>query len=810
MRLTATMTPCRIWALAALVILAPVLPAFADAPTTGKAITTAPSQEAPGNSDQANSLTDVLLHAEDSQRLIKQVANDLSGSTAILREATLAEELQHVLDKARQSLGHQQLAEARLVQLMELESTLSGYSQRLSREVDNLTDMTRRLESDLGHLEQESLRWNDWLRLASERQAPASLHTLALNMTVELSSSRQALVPIRDQLLEALTIALQVRQQLESATAELLSRRETVGRKLRGIAHEPLWAVKRPPALALDSAQAALNAWVRGIRNYLSMHAGEIAAMTALLSALTWLLYGQARPIMEEHLPYAAIAKGAFRVMDRPFWSITVVVLLGLNFTPQGPIAYYDGLWLLLLLPVVVLSQAVHGPPSWVSVTALGLMMIPFPFRTIMEVLPWLDRWRLALQALAMTGAIAWDWRRLQDAWPNRNRSLTDLVALLLMAALLVSAGANAFGHTGLARILVDGLLGTLGFIMVYGVALEITFALLLGLLSSPLAQGSRVLRSNPRAVAYGLRRLLVIATAAMILFGGIYAFRIQDDVYSWLSVIWQASLVVGPTVIPVQSVILAVLILFGAKILMSVARVLLENELLPRFRLSPGLPFAISTMVRYVIAVAGLVLSLLALGVDLSKVSILAGALGVGVGFGLQNIFNNFISGIILLFERPVHVNDVIEIGGLRGAITRIGIRSSTVKTSHGAEVIVPNADLISKEVINWTLSDRRRRVEIVIGVAYGTPVDRMLSLLLEVAGQCGDVLPDPEPTAMFTGFGESSLDFMLHAWIERYEDSLRVASDLRTAISQRLEREGIDIPFPQRDIHLHGLATT
>ena len=807
MRPTATTTQCWVWVLTTLVMLAPLLPALAGTSRTEETLTTALSPETPGN---PGNLTDLLLHTEASRRLIKQVADDLSGSTAILGDAVLAQELQDVLDKARQSLSRQQLAEARLVQLMDLESTLSGYSQRLSSEVDNLTGMTRRLESDLDQLEQESSRWNDWLRSATERQAPASLRELTLNMTVELGSSRQALIPIRDQLLEALTIAIQVRQQLEAASAELLSRRETVGRQLRGIAHEPLWALKRPPAVARQSAEAALNAWVWGIRHYLSLHAGEIAAMSALLSALTWFLFGQARPIMEEHLPYAAIAKGAFRVMDRPFWSIAVVVLLGLNFAPQGPIAYYDGLWLLLLLPVVVLTQAVRGPPHWVSVTALGLMMIPFPFRTIMEVLPWLDRWSLALQALVMAGAIAWDWRRLQDAWPNRNRSLTDLVALLLMAVLWVSAGANGFGHTGLARILVDGLLGTLGFIMVYGVALEITFALLLGLLWSPLARGSRVLRGHPRAVAYGLRRLLVIATTGMILFGGIYAFRIQDDVYSWLSVVWQASLRVGPTVIPVQSVILAVLILFGAKILMSVARVLLEDELLPRFRLSPGLPFAISTMARYVIAVAGLVLSLLALGVDLSKVSILAGALGVGVGFGLQNIFNNFISGIILLFERPVHVNDVIEIGGLRGAITRIGIRSSTVKTSHGAEVIVPNADLISKEVINWTLSDRRRRVEIVIGVAYGTPVERMLSLLLEIAGQCGDVLPDPEPAAMFTGFGENSLDFMLHAWIERYEDSLRVASDLRTAISQRLEREGIDIPFPQRDVHLHGLAAS
>jgi small-conductance mechanosensitive channel len=202
-----------------------------------------------------------------------------------------------------------------------------------------------------------------------------------------------------------------------------------------------------------------------------------------------------------------------------------------------------------------------------------------------------------------------------------------------------------------------------------------------------------------------------------------------------------------------------------------------------------------------------GFFLAMTSLGIDLTKISILAGALGVGIGFGLQNIFNNFISGLILLFERPIHVGDVIEIGSLRGAVTRIGVRSSTIKTPTGAEVLVPNGDLIAKEVINWTLSDRRRRIEITVGVAYRTPIEKVLELLMRESGDMEEILDDPQPLAVFSNFGESSLDFVLYAWVEHYEDTLTVASALRQRIYSSFKAEGIEIPYPQRNLHLFSV---
>jgi small-conductance mechanosensitive channel len=182
-------------------------------------------------------------------------------------------------------------------------------------------------------------------------------------------------------------------------------------------------------------------------------------------------------------------------------------------------------------------------------------------------------------------------------------------------------------------------------------------------------------------------------------------------------------------------------------------------------------------------------------------------GALGVGIGFGLQNLVNNFVSGLILVFERPIKIGDTIDIGTLRGEVRRIGIRSSTVRTLEGAEVIVPNGNLVSNEVINWTLSDRMRRIDVAIGVKYGTDPEAVLEILNHVAQEHDDVLDYPEPSALFKAHGDSSLDFVVRFWTKRFDDWLRIQSDVTVAINGALKKAGIEIPFPQRDLHLRSV---
>jgi small-conductance mechanosensitive channel len=237
--------------------------------------------------------------------------------------------------------------------------------------------------------------------------------------------------------------------------------------------------------------------------------------------------------------------------------------------------------------------------------------------------------------------------------------------------------------------------------------------------------------------------------------------------------------------------------------------RFVLQEDILPRIDLPRGVPRAITTLMNYVIVALGFVFAAAAAGLDLSRVTILAGAFGVGIGFGLQNVVNNFVSGLILIFERPIQVGDTIQIDPLIGVVKRIGIRASIVRTFDGAEVIVPNGDLIAGRVINWSLSDQLRRIDIRVGVAYGTDPQRVLDILVDVAKQEESVLKDPSPSARFLGFGDSSLDFSLWAW-STLDEWMAVASRINVALNAALAEAGIEIPFPQRDLHVRSVDAT
>jgi len=191
-----------------------------------------------------------------------------------------------------------------------------------------------------------------------------------------------------------------------------------------------------------------------------------------------------------------------------------------------------------------------------------------------------------------------------------------------------------------------------------------------------------------------------------------------------------------------------------------------------------------------------------------LTNLSIVLGAFSVGIGFGLQNIFNNMVSGLILAFERPINVGDVVQVGQLMGTVRSIGLRSSKVKSFDGAEVIVPNGNLISNEMINWTLSDSNRRMDIRIGVAYGTDPEKVLGIMERIAEEHKDVRKKPKPKGYFLEFGDSSLNFRLLAWVN-LDNRLEVESEINVQINKKLAEAGIEIPFPQRDLHIRSDAT-
>ena len=254
-------------------------------------------------------------------------------------------------------------------------------------------------------------------------------------------------------------------------------------------------------------------------------------------------------------------------------------------------------------------------------------------------------------------------------------------------------------------------------------------------------------------------------------------------------------------------SILTVVFIIYAALLLSRGIRAFLMQEVLPRYKVEQGAQISITRLVHYAILFTGFLILLSALGFGLNQITILGGALGVGIGFGLQAIVNNFVSGLILLFERPIKVGDMIEVGTDVGEVKELGLRATIVQTFDNAEIVIPNSQLITGSVINWTLAEKKIRVRVPVGVAYGSDITAVLGILLACANDNAHVLSTPKPAALFLAFGASSLDFELRVWISDFNDKLTVRSELNQDIEYEFSRAGIEIPFPQSDLHLRSV---
>lgn len=251
----------------------------------------------------------------------------------------------------------------------------------------------------------------------------------------------------------------------------------------------------------------------------------------------------------------------------------------------------------------------------------------------------------------------------------------------------------------------------------------------------------------------------------------------------------------------------LVFLVLMGAFHLFSriITRVILKR-LLPRFNVERGMQYTVRRITHYVVMVLGALIAFQTVGVNLSGLAVIFGLLSVGIGFGLQNVTSNFISGIILLFEQPIRVGDRVTVGDTEGDVIAINMRATTISSVNNISIIVPNSQFISSEVINWSHGDPKIRVDVEVGVSYESDLDEVIQALMEVAEEHEGVLRSPAPEVLLAEFGDSSWNMILRAWMDRPKGHPVLRSQLHCAIVHKFRERGIEIPFPQRDLHVRS----
>ncbi len=379
------------------------------------------------------------------------------------------------------------------------------------------------------------------------------------------------------------------------------------------------------------------------------------------------------------------------------------------------------------------------------------------------------------------------------------------LVPLFILMLVVATIG-NTFGYVDLSMLLIKTVTNAIFNVIILIMLTLILNSIVVLSFQTKFLQKSNIIKEHKSQILYWFTSAITIITIIYWFNAIIKDLGFNKIFWEWINGIFEISWKVSNTTISLGVIITVILIIAIIVAVVRIVGAVLNKEIFPRVRLPRGVPGAISMVIKYTIVGFGIYFVLSAAGIDLGKFGLIAGALGVGIGFGLQNIVYNFIAGLVLAFERPIQVGDVIEVGSLMGTVTSIGVRASNVETFDGSDVIVPNGNLISKELINWTLSDRKKRRDIQVGVAYGSDPHQVMEILLKAASEHVNVLETPSPWATFEGFGESSLNFKIRFWVP-FDIGLSTKSQVAMSIYDALEEAGIKIPFPQRDLYIKSI---
>jgi len=364
----------------------------------------------------------------------------------------------------------------------------------------------------------------------------------------------------------------------------------------------------------------------------------------------------------------------------------------------------------------------------------------------------------------------------------------------------------DIFGYSRLARYLFFSLLQTLSLILIAWILVLFLQGCLETAIYSRMLQRFALISKNTRGIQ-SKATLVISAVIIAFLTGEILArWHVYGSAGEAVSEFLSFGFKMGSMNITIGLILAAGLALYGSFIVSWTIQSVLIEGVFSKRQLQRGVQLAMSKLIHYAVVLIGIIMAVSILGFDLKNLTIIGGALGVGIGFGMQTIVNNFICGLIMLFERPVKIGDTIEVEGNYGIVKRVGLRATTVETYDQAEIVVPNTDLITEQVTNWTLAERQMRLKIKVAVDYGSDVEKVREILTKCAQENPLILDDPEPMVLFMGFGESALNFELRGWTDDFDNHLKVTSEINFDIVNRFRKNNIEIPFPQRDLHLRS----
>jgi potassium-dependent mechanosensitive channel len=769
--------------------IAPIIaPPPAAAPDTKKADENPPPASIP--------IADIAVQSETALLNIRQLERETAASTI---DETTEDDLE-ALSRAHaiRSVEMRRLViqSSSVDAIRDLERSLAELEERSGAITADLTRVALELDKDLAALQKIEEQWAATRTAAETESAPAAILSRIGDITSAVAKAKKRMLQRRADVLalQARAASLEARASQGRQTLRAASERATA--RLMHRDSPPLWSKTFwdgwiGEVSTEENTDLPTHASV--LKSYMQYQQRSVAAHLLLFSGALILLYFVRRKMRAQRESDDSLQR-ATAILDMPLVTALLLALLASTWIYlRAPRILWVVIGMFGVVPVVLLARRLMAPYLYPTLYVLAGLYLADKIRAFIAVLPVVSRVMLLVELLLFIAGVLWTMRLVKNANPNRSvrlpgqrtvRVAGTLFGMLAIAALI----ANMNGQVRLAGMIGGAAILSSYMAVVLFTIMRVVEGLFQATVSVPPASLLDMVKRKKHVLIRHFRRWLRWAV-----YGSWIAFTLQSlallqPLLTILKDAWGKTLNIGSFAPTTGDVITFILIIWATFSLSRLTRFVLEEEAYPKLQLDRGLPYAISTVVHYMVLLTGFVLALNALKVDMTKFTILAGALSVGIGFGLQNIVNNFVSGLIVLFERPVKVGDTIQMDDVIGRVKHIGIRASIIASTSGAEVIIPNGKLISERVTNWTLSSKLRQVMITVTTKASYDANEIKQLLMDIALQNPLVADKPAPEVLFVKRTIDQAEFELHVWTAELDEWLSLKSDLMSEINEAL----------------------
>jgi small-conductance mechanosensitive channel len=693
-------------------------------------------------------------------------------------------------------------------QLSRLRSAQYSYTDLGSEQkvqLDIIYSQLRTLEELRSTWEKEKVYWQEWQEFLSKTNVKAAEESFQRTLS-SIDNLLKKVNKVGEELVKA--------QQKYSPGQEIIDSRlsiinKTLGSLRMDVFHRNTYSIFEPGfyrqfnrELFVDFSNS-LTTNLRLPLSYLTRHIlifVLLGACTLIITLLLIYLRRQQKPVKEE-----------LRILfERPISGATLLSFYAVGILSRDLFSYIpDGWrWMLIISITVIairlinvlykdpLEKKIFSIIAVLSIIEQTLLYLDFP-STFLQL----------YHGILCAALIPFFWQLISRRRSEMSATLHTLIYLLL-GLTIVGLISTMLGYERFSTKLIAATFFTIIFFILVKTILRLADGGIEAFMQMEWISKRKFIQVLGLKEWTGkLKNLLKIIILLNAFLSLLVIWMVFDNTAEALEAILNYQYKFGEFTFSVKMVVLVIIVLYLTTLFSWVVQAFVDSQIMTPQKMERGIKESLKRLIHYGLFTIGFFIAVSTTGLDLQKFTILAGALGVGIGFGLQNIVNNFVSGLILLFERPVKVGDIISIGEDWGTITRIGLRSTVFETFDRSEIIVPNGDLIAQKVTNWTFSSKIVRVSLPVGVAYGSPLEKVLEILNEAAAEHSEVLTYPKPDPVFEGFGTSSIDFKLRFWVHSIDQRLRIRTEVAVIIDRLFREADIVIAFPQQDLHLRSI---